>query len=290
MYCEECGFHLAHFPPRSGISAEQRRGTQETSVPEQELRSSYSGESPLNLTSDATQGLTVRHLFKSYESAGLAVSILRDLEFTLSPGLAACITGPSGSGKSTLLYLISALDRPDAGSITLLGTDMVTSPPARLTRFRNERIGFVFQDHHLLPQLTVMENVLLPLLAGTGITPEKQQLATELLERVGLKHRLTHKPAQLSGGERQRVAVCRALINRPALVLADEPTGNLDPQTATIIGSLLLELSREQQTMLLCVTHSVELASRFPCHWQLEDGRLVSAQSFASSVSSGTTP
>lgn len=247
-----------------------------------------SEKSPTQESTSAEAGLVVRQLFKSFESAGQAVSILRELDLTLAPGTAACITGPSGSGKSTLLYLISALDRPDAGEIRLLGTDMIGGSTAELTRFRNRHIGFVFQDHHLLPQLTVLENVLLPLLAGTGITEEKQAFARELLERVGLSGRITHKPAQLSGGERQRVAVCRALINRPALLMADEPTGNLDPHTATVIGSLLLELSQEQQTMLLCVTHSRELATRFPTHWHLEDGRLVAAETSNTALPAGT--
>lgn len=223
----------------------------------------------------ADTGLIVQNLFKSYESAGQAVSILRDLDLQMQPGQATCITGPSGSGKSTLLYLISALDRPDAGAIHLLGTDMIASSESKLTRLRNEQIGFVFQDHHLLPQLTVVENVLLPLLPIAGVDSAAETRAAELLERVGLDHRKTHRPAELSGGERQRVAVARALINRPALVLADEPTGNLDPETANRVGDLLLELAAEQQTMLLCVTHSVELAQRFPQHFQLEAGKLV---------------
>ncbi|HBN76466.1 ABC transporter ATP-binding protein [Rubinisphaera italica] len=228
-----------------------------------------------SLKNEPSAKLIVRKLFKSYESAGRAVSILRDLDFTLETGAAASIIGPSGSGKSTLLYLISALDRPDAGSIELLGRDMIASSEKDQTSFRNAHIGFVFQDHNLLPQLNVLENVLLPCLAGNGVDPEKEKFAIKLLKRVGLKDRVTHRPAQLSGGERQRVAVCRALINQPELILADEPTGNLDPQTATVIGDLLLEISREQGAMLLCVTHSLELAYRFPVCYQLEEGRLV---------------
>lgn len=223
------------------------------------------------------QGVQVRGLFKNYESAGVAVSILRDLELTIQPGEAVCITGPSGSGKSTLLYLISSLDRPDAGEVHLLGTDILSLSEKEQTQFRNRHIGFVFQDHDLLPQLSVLENVLLPAIAGEGVTSETKQLAEKLLSRVGLHDRLKSLPAQLSGGERQRVAVCRALVNKPELVLADEPTGNLDPATAKVIGDLLLELSREQNTMLLCVTHSIELAARFPRHLVLEDGKLVPA-------------
>ncbi len=224
-----------------------------------------------------SQGVQVRRLFKSYESAGVAVSILRELELEIQPGEAVCITGPSGSGKSTLLYLISSLDRPDAGEVHLLGTDILAISEKEQTRFRNRHIGFVFQDHDLLPQLSVIENVLLPAIAGEGVRTETEQLAEKLLTRVGLQDRLKSLPAQLSGGERQRVAVCRALINKPELVLADEPTGNLDPATAKVIGDLLLELSREQNTMLLCVTHSIELAARFPRHLVLEDGKLIAA-------------
>ncbi len=223
------------------------------------------------------QGVLVRGLFKNYESAGRAVSILRDLALEIQPGEAVCITGPSGSGKSTLLYLISSLDRPDAGDVQLLGTDILALSEKLQTQFRNKHIGFVFQDHDLLPQLSVIENVLLPAIAGGGVSAETEQQAEKLLVRVGLQDRLKSLPAQLSGGERQRVAVCRALINKPELVLADEPTGNLDPSTAKVIGDLLLELSREQNTMLLCVTHSIELAARFPRHFVLEDGKLVPA-------------
>jgi len=223
------------------------------------------------------QGVQVRGLFKNYESAGIAVSILRELELEMQSGEAVCITGPSGSGKSTLLYLIGSLERPDAGEVHLLGTDILAISEKEQTQFRNRHIGFVFQDHDLLPQLSVVENVLLPAIAGEGVTSETEQLAEKLLTRVGLQDRLKSLPAQLSGGERQRVAVCRALINKPELILADEPTGNLDPATAKVIGDLLLELSREQNTMLLCVTHSIELAARFPRHLVLEDGKLISA-------------
>jgi len=234
---------------------------------------------------DASAALEVRKLFKSYVSAGQAVSILRELDLTMRQGEAASITGPSGSGKSTLLYLISALDRPDAGEISLLGQDMVAGGESKQTAFRNAHIGFVFQDHNLLPQLNVVENVLLPCLAGSGVDQSRRDLASQLLERVGLKDRLTHLPAQLSGGERQRVAVCRALINQPELILADEPTGNLDIATAGVVGDLLLEVSREAGAMLLCVTHSWDLARRFPTCYQLEDGRLVTADSTATPAS-----
>lgn len=241
---------------------------------------SFASESP---------GVQVQKLFKNYESAGVAVSILRDLDLEMHPGEAACITGPSGSGKSTLLYLISGLDRPDAGEIQLLGTSLDSLSEQQQTEFRNRHIGFVFQDHALLPQLSVVENVLLPTLAGQGATAISQQKAEHLLTRVGLQDRFQSFPAQLSGGERQRVAVCRALINEPELILADEPTGNLDPATAQIIGDLLLELSQEQNTMLLCVTHSTELAERFARHLVLEDGKLVSVKSVSVHSSNAAT-
>ncbi len=156
----------------------------------------------------------------------------------------------------------------------MLGTDPWTLAPRDLARFRNERIGFVFQDHHLLPQLTVVENVLVPALAGKGAGNAERDRAAALLARVGLGDRLLHRPGQLSGGERQRVAICRALISSPPVILADEPTGNLDGQTAQAVGSLLLELAAEHNALLIAVTHSLELAARFPERRVLRDGQL----------------
>ncbi|MDX1970209.1 MAG: ABC transporter ATP-binding protein, partial [Planctomycetaceae bacterium] len=182
--------------------------------------------------------------------------------------------GPSGSGKSTLLYMLGVLDTPTQGEIVLAGQQPHALDRTSQAAFRNRHIGFVFQDHHLLPQCTVLENVLSPTLAAAGAEWDFGGRARQLLERVGLSHRLTHRPAQLSGGERQRVAVCRALINQPTLLLADEPTGNLDRATADAVGTLLLELNREQNTLLICVTHSSELAQRFPRQCELRDGRL----------------
>ena len=175
--------------------------------------------------------------------------------------------------------MLGALDSPTAGRIQLEGCDPFQLNAAQQAEFRNRQIGFIFQDHHLLPQCNVLENVLIPTLPGAGATPESEARARELLGRVGLAERMGHRPAQLSGGERQRVAVCRALINRPALLLADEPTGNLDRSTAEAVGSLLLDLNREQNTLLICVTHSIELAHRFPRHCELQDGRLVDRES-----------
>lgn len=213
-------------------------------------------------------------LSKDFTGAAGQLSILRNVDLSLSRGDALAVTGPSGSGKSTLLYIVGMLDELTAGKIEVLGSDPAGMSESELAKFRNEHIGFIFQDHHLLPQCTVLENVLIPLLAGNGVADADEQRARELLTRVGLADRVTHRPAQLSGGERQRVAVCRALINQPEILLADEPTGNLDHATADAVGDLLLELSREQNVLLICVTHSTELANRFPQHMELRDGRL----------------
>lgn len=218
--------------------------------------------------------LVVDQLTKSYPTAEGSLSILRGLDLQMNRGEALAITGPSGSGKSTLLYIIGALDTPSSGRVLLNNQEPFSLNEQQQAQFRNQQIGFVFQDHHLLPQCTVLENVLIPMLAGRGADAAAEVRARELLTRVGLKDRLTHLPAQLSGGERQRVAVCRALINSPVLLLADEPTGNLDRNTAESIGTLLLELYREQNTLLICVTHSEELARRFPRRCHLNDGRL----------------
>ncbi len=202
------------------------------------------------------------------------MSILRGVDLVMARGDALAITGPSGSGKSTLLYILGALDSPTSGRVTLAGQQPFGLNEAEQARFRNSQVGFIFQDHHLLPQCSVLENVLIPMLAGRGADSEAELRARELLQRVGLADRLSHRPAQLSGGERQRVAVCRSLINEPILLLADEPTGNLDRATAESVGSLLLDLNREQNTLLVCVTHSQELATRFPRHCVLKDGQL----------------
>lgn len=218
--------------------------------------------------------LQLTHLSKDYATAGGTLSILRDIDLTLSRGQGLAVTGPSGSGKSTLLYIAGTLETPTAGSVRILGQDPFALDSAALARFRNDNIGFVFQDHCLLPQCTVLENVLIPTLAGSGAGPTEEARARELLERVGLAGRVTHRPAALSGGERQRVAICRALINKPSLLLADEPTGNLDRHSAQAVVSLLLDLSREQNSLLIVVTHSAELAARFERHVELVDGRL----------------
>jgi len=212
---------------------------------------------------------------KTFSTPGGQLPVLEGIDLSLSRGEALVITGPSGSGKSTLLYIVGTLETPTAGTLSVLGEDPFALDAALLAQFRNRQIGFVFQDHHLLPQCTVLENVLIPALAGQGAGAAEEQHARELLDRVGLAGRITHLPAQLSGGERQRVAVCRALINQPALLLADEPTGNLDRNTAESVGALLLELSQEHNTMMICVTHSTELAGRFSRQMQLQNGKLL---------------
>lgn len=218
--------------------------------------------------------LLIQGISKSFPTAGGVLEVLRGADLAMTRGDAAVITGPSGTGKSTLLYIVGLLEPPTAGQVELLGETPIAWEASRQARYRNEHIGFVFQDHHLLPQCTVLENVLLPIMAGRAVSSDDEQRATGLLERVGLKERASHRPAQLSGGERQRAALCRALINEPEIILADEPTGNLDSQTARIVGNMLLELARDTGTMLLCVTHSLELAERFPRQFVLREGRL----------------
>jgi lipoprotein-releasing system ATP-binding protein len=224
---------------------------------------------------EADPDLIVGGLSKEFVTGTGRLSVLNGIGLQMRCGEALAVTGPSGSGKSTLLYILGTLDQPTAGKVSLQGEDVFERPSSELAHFRNQKIGFVFQDHHLLPQCSVLENVLLPALAGSGVGEAEMQRATELLHRVGLKDRIRYRPSQLSGGERQRVAVCRALINQPVLVLADEPTGNLDRANAQAVGDLLLEMNRLQETLLICVTHSMELASRFPRRVELVDGRLV---------------
>jgi len=218
--------------------------------------------------------LIVTDVAKEYPTRAAPLVVLRVCSLQLSAGENAAILGPSGSGKSTLLYAIGTLDRPTGGRITLDGVDPFGLSEPELANFRNRMIGFVFQDHHLLPQCTVLENVLIPTLADAAVATDQLQRAERLLDRVGLAARREHRPAELSGGERQRVAIARALVHKPALLLADEPTGNLDRTTAAQIGDLLLELQRDEGTMLLVVTHSTELAARFGRRVELDEGKL----------------
>jgi lipoprotein-releasing system ATP-binding protein len=218
--------------------------------------------------------LTVEEITKDYPTRAEDLRVLRGISLRLAESENLAILGPSGSGKSTLLYIIGTLERPTSGTIRLDGDDPFKLPEPKLADFRSRRIGFVFQDHHLLPQCSVLENVLLPTLADGSGSPAVVSRARMLLERVGLGERLEHRPAELSGGERQRVAVARALIHRPSLLLADEPTGNLDRTTAAAVGRLLLELQQQEKTMLIVVTHSLELAAIFQRRLELDEGKL----------------
>ena len=211
--------------------------------------------------------LKVSNLYKDFGT----VQVLRDISFTFDAGASVAITGPSGSGKSTLLHLIGMLDEPSSGRVTINNVNPFDLSERELARYRNALIGFVFQEHHLLPQYSVLENVLVPRLAFKR-TSSAMPRAHELLKRVGLTHRLTHRPGELSGGERQRVAIARALINRPDILLCDEPTGNLDNVTAETVMNLLFEMHRVEQNILIVVTHNLEFASRFQHHLRLAEG------------------
>lgn len=222
-----------------------------------------------------SRGLKVDRLYKSFQLGDNTVEILKGASLTLGQHEALVLTGPSGSGKSTLLHLIGALDTPTSGAIEIDGRDATSLNERQLARFRNETIGFIFQDSHLLPQYSVLENVVLPALAFPDRNLDPSPWARELLDRVGLSGRLEHRPAELSGGERLRVAVARALINRPRLLLCDEPTGSLDATTADSIATLLFQLHTQEQNMMLVVTHSAELAGRFDRRLDLREGRCV---------------
>lgn len=219
--------------------------------------------------------LTVEHVDKSYEGRSGLVSVLRNVNLSLHEGEAAAIMGPSGSGKSTLLHLVGTLDAPSSGTIRYGEVDPFKLGERDLAAFRNRRIGFVFQDHHLLPQCSVLENLLMPTMVNPEAGIDWVKRAEELLERVGLSARKDHRPAELSGGERQRAAVARALIRKPSAILADEPTGNLDAANALALGELLTALPKETGCILVVVTHSSELAARFARRFVVADGALV---------------
>jgi lipoprotein-releasing system ATP-binding protein len=230
--------------------------------------------------------LNVANVSKWYSTPRGPLEVLSDVTFSLSAGEAAAITGPSGSGKSSLLYILGALDPPSSGVVTLDGRDPFTLPPKAVANFRNAAIGFVFQDHCLLPQCSVLENVLVPTLVapkarrprhfgpGGDDATDDVRRARALIEQVGLADRIDHRPGELSGGEKQRVALARALVRQPRLVLCDEPTGNLDQASAATVAALLLDLHRRQRNILVVVTHSERLASQFPIRFEIADRRL----------------
>ncbi|MGH9868955.1 MAG: ABC transporter ATP-binding protein [Candidatus Polarisedimenticolia bacterium] len=216
--------------------------------------------------------LEVVDLRKSYTLGPDRIDVLRGITLGLSAGESLAVVGPSGSGKSTLLHVVGTLDRPTSGRVEIDGRSPHELPEPELAAFRNRRIGFVFQDHHLLPQYSVMENVLLPALVSRETQAGAPERARALLSRVGLSHRLAHRPAELSGGERQRAAVARALMNGPGLLMCDEPTGNLDAASAAVVADLLFDLHRQERTILILVTHSLELAARAQRRTRLTEG------------------
>ena len=220
--------------------------------------------------------LKVDHISKEYPTPAGPLKIVGDVSLELPEGSAVSIMGPSGSGKSTLLYMIGALETPTSGTITLDDQNPFLLDAKKLAAFRNQRIGFVFQDHCLLPQCSVIENVLTPTLVGSpnGSVTER---ARDLLTQVGLQERLGHHPSQLSGGEKQRVALARALIMKPRLLLCDEPTGNLDQKSANVVAGMLLDIHRQANTILIVVTHSADLAARFPQRFELKNQHLEAA-------------
>jgi len=217
--------------------------------------------------------LEVNNLTKEYPMPGKRLEVLSGIDFTLNDAESASIVGPSGSGKSTFLYILGALEPPSSGTVRLAGKNPFELSEKDLAAFRNQQIGFVFQDHHLLPQCSVLENVLIPTLVSPPDS-SLQKRALDLLEQVGLTERIHHRPHELSGGEKQRVALARALILNPRLVLCDEPTGNLDRESAETVVSLLFELHKSRKNMLLAVTHNLEIAGRFGLKFKLGNSKL----------------
>ena len=219
--------------------------------------------------------LQVKHISKDYPAPSGPLRVLSEIDLSVDAGESVSIVGPSGCGKSTLLYILGALEPPTSGTVLLDGQNPFELDDRRLAAFRNRHVGFVFQDHHLLPQCSVIENVLVPTLVDRDAGDGVERRARDLLEQVGLAARLHHRPHELSGGERQRVALARALVQNPGLVLCDEPTGNLDQESADTVASLLVDLHRRQKSILVIVTHNLDLAQRVGTQYRLSDARLI---------------
>ncbi|SCB91618.1 MULTISPECIES: lipoprotein-releasing ABC transporter ATP-binding protein LolD [Snodgrassella] len=216
------------------------------------------------------------HVSKTYDDGHLQVSVLEDLHFNVRRGQSISIVGASGSGKSTLLHLLGGLDTPSGGTIHLMGQDITQLSQKAVGQLRNQYLGFVYQFHHLLPEFSALENVMMPLLIGRMSKAQAEEQAKAMLDKVGLNQRMAHRPSELSGGERQRAAIARAMVTHPACILADEPTGNLDRKNAGNVLDIMLDLQRELDTSLVVVTHDEELASRFDDVLTVKDGRLLS--------------